>query len=94
MSLCNNTIIVFERYQKILREELWANPIVNLDDPTSFNHLLWMCEETIYQLKNNPSYAMDKAHRWLGYIQGCLVCKNVIKVETERNFTRPLFTNI
>ena len=32
-----------------------------------------------------------KLNRWLGYIQGVLISWGVTTVETERDFTRPLF---
>ncbi|WQN06691.1 hypothetical protein [Escherichia phage vB-Eco-KMB37] len=32
-----------------------------------------------------------KRHRWLGYIQGVMIMKNLITVDDERNATRPVF---
>lgn len=32
-----------------------------------------------------------KLNRWLGYIQGVLIERKLTTVETERNWTRPLF---
>lgn len=32
-----------------------------------------------------------KLNRWLGYIQGNLIAKSLTTVETERDWTRPLF---
>lgn len=34
---------------------------------------------------------LNKANRWLGYIQGTLIAYGHTDVETERNWTRPLF---
>ena len=33
----------------------------------------------------------DKQSRWLGFIQGVMVMYNIIDVEEERDFSRPLF---
>lgn len=35
--------------------------------------------------------AEDKANRWLGFIQGVLICASVVDIEDERDYTRPLF---
>jgi hypothetical protein len=50
-------------------------------------HLYWMCCE-IYS--DNLS-SETKAHRWLDYVQGCLVMKGLISVEDERKNTRIIF---
>ena len=82
----NNTNIVFDRCIKII-EDLHFEPCEDLDHPFSLSHLLWMA----YKAKSEE-FSIDKQHRWLGYIQGCLVCMGIITVEEERNFTRPLFS--
>ena len=33
----------------------------------------------------------DKANRWLGFVQGVLTVGDLIQVDSERDFTRPLF---
>lgn len=33
----------------------------------------------------------DKANRWLGFVQGVLTVADLIQVDSERDFTRPLF---
>ena len=38
--------------------------------PTSLTHLDYMCQKIIF--KDVTGY---KAHRWIGYIQGVLLCK-------------------
>ena len=35
-----------------------------------------------------------KLNRWLGYIQGVLIIHGFCTVESERNFTRPLFRHL
>lgn len=37
------------------------------------------------------SMPINKLNRWLGYIQGILIAARITDVETERNYTRPLF---
>lgn len=34
---------------------------------------------------------IEKANRWLGYIQGVLISRGITTVEEERDWTRPLF---
>jgi hypothetical protein len=38
-----------------------------------------------------PGMPLAKINRWLGYIQGVLIEKNVTTEEAEREWTRPLF---
>lgn len=35
-----------------------------------------------------------KLNRWLGYIQGTMIHLGITNVETERNWTRPLFKHL
>lgn len=74
---------ICERYETILS---------SVEDPdtseTGASHLLWMLNE-IQDGCNDMSET--KRHRWLGYIQGVMVMKNLITVDDERNATRPVF---
>ena len=36
-------------------------------------------------------FTEDKANRWLGFVQGVLTVAGLIQVDTERDYTRPLF---
>jgi hypothetical protein len=36
----------------------------------------------------------DKANRWLGFVQGILTVGGLIDVDSERDYTRPLFHEI
>lgn len=59
----------------------------------SFSHLHWMCDECIHTLLTTPEdFPVDKYSRWLGFIQGVVICKGYSSVEKERNITRPWFT--
>ena len=51
-------------------------------ETTSIPYLLWMCHEII----NHKQWSEDKAHRWVGYIQGVMVAKgwSTVAVEGER----------
>lgn len=55
-------------------------------DETNPIHLLWMLD----QIQNNEEQSITKKHRWLGYIQGVLVCSNVFSVVEERDYTRSI----
>lgn len=62
-------------------------------DPTSLEHLLWMCYHCIPQVRDDgQGMNVAKYSRWLGYIQGCLICKGITTVEKERDRTRKWFT--
>lgn len=71
-----------ERYFSILDVEAHNNP----NDPTSNEHLAWMLLEL-----GSSEMSETKKHRWLGYIQGCMVMKNLITVQEERDLTRGIF---
>ena len=88
----SGTITVLIRYADML-QQFGATPHRSTDDFMADNHLLWMCNNAVDQLLyNSDSFPIDKASRWLGYIQGIMTSKGYIDVMVERNFTRPLFT--
>lgn len=41
--------------------------------------------------ENASEWPVDKTNRWLGFVQGCLFVEELIDVDVERDFTRPLF---
>jgi hypothetical protein len=55
------------------------------------NSLQNLCREAI---DNTPKYPFDKLNRWIGFVQGILACHGLIKVDQERNFTRPLLHSL
>lgn len=78
--------VVAKRY----RAQLHAAGIVLQRDPDGSvapGHLLWMLEMLI----SDPAMTLTKRHRWLGFIQGCLIKDNVINLQDERNVTRDVF---
>lgn len=53
---------------------------------TDPSHLLWM----LHELKINNDMSETKKHRWLGFIQGCLIKDGILDLVSERNRTRPV----
>ena len=58
------------------------------DTRLSLVNLSWMCRELTRAAATMP---IDKAARWLGFIQGCLAMRGLIDVDAERDITRPIF---
>ena len=77
---------ITQRYMKLLGQDgTMANNCEKF--PTRLAHLMWMLVEI-----EGGSMPDDKANRWLGYVQGVMHCRGYIKVNEERDFTRPYFT--
>ena len=57
-------------------------------DDIAFPHLRWMMQTCI---DNIDAYPTDKLSRWIGYVQGVLICKGVTTTNDERNCSRALF---
>lgn len=53
----------------------------------SAENLGWMAKE----IAAHPEWPIDKASRWLGFIQGVLAVLGFLSVKKERDRTRPLF---
>ena len=53
---------------------------------TEPSHLLWM----LYELRVNKDMSETKKHRWLGFIQGCMIKDGFINLCDERTRTRPI----
>ena len=49
------------------------------------NHALWMCRETINFVREEK---LDKANRWMGFIQGVLWTYNIYSVDEMRDHNR------
>lgn len=54
---------------------------------TSLPHLLWMLEQLIAP----STMSLTKRHRWLGFIQGCMIKDGLLNVQDERRNTRAVF---
>ena len=75
--------IVTKRYIDILEK--------NIDvgyGKYSSKHLIEMLK-TLNE--NKKEWSIDKTNRWLGFIQGVMTVYQLIDVDEEREFTRPLF---
>lgn len=57
-------------------------------DKTSDTHLKWMLGECLLNIRTMP---IDKMGRWVGFVQGVLVCEGILDVDDERDRTRPIF---
>lgn len=90
ISLVDAHITMFRRYEDLLKSKGVISVCSN-EKPTELPHLFWMCETMVNNLKDDD-YPLDKASRWLGYVQGCLVMKGMLNVDEERDFSRPLFS--
>lgn len=77
-------------YYKNLLENMKVKPENKVnDDPTSLEHLLWMCIQGLNMVRaDGRGSSVDKYSRWLGYIQGVLVCKKITTVNAERDRVR------
>ena len=82
---------LIEKYKKDCLSLIDKSSIIEIKqlegDETNPIHLLWMLD----QIQNNEEQSITKKHRWLGYIQGVLVCSNVFSVREEREYTRSIF---
>lgn len=75
---------IINRYDRMLTTltgEVRCDP----EPGTEPHHLRWMLSEL-------RAMTGEKAHRWLGFVQGCLIWHGLADVKTERDFTRPYFT--
>lgn len=91
-NIIEGTKLAFQRYEEMLLAK-GVKPQNQVDtDPTSLEHLLWMCQTSIKKLENDLACPIDKYSRWLGYVQGILVSKKLTTVEKERNVTRSWFS--
>lgn len=58
------------------------------DARLSLANLAWMCAEAASHCEAWP---IDKASRWLGFVQGCLAMRGLIDVDAERGASTPIF---
>lgn len=84
--LASATSILFQRYQNIIAAQ--ADDPLAEDNRLSLKNLAWMCTEGGRDAHTLP---IDKASRWLGFVQGCLASRGLIDVDEERDVSRPLF---
>lgn len=75
-------IEILDRYLSLIDED----PICEPEPGTSLPHLAWMLQEI-----REGKVREDKAHRWLGFVQGVLILSGLTGTTRERDFTRPFF---
>ena len=78
------TDTLFNRYLGILAEA-GEDPLAS-HPRLALANLGWMSERALEQ-----EFPIDKASRWLGFVQGCLAMRGLVDVDAERDFSRPLF---
>jgi hypothetical protein len=76
----------FQFYNHYIDETHSASPENRPNDPTSFAHLMWMCDKAEFELV--PQGQVDKAMRWLGFIQGVLCARGVFTLDELRAHSR------
>jgi len=94
----NGSILAFKRYKKII-EDKGVTPVdhtkIEGGDTTSLEHLLWMCNHCLTKIRDDGNgFSVDKYSRWLGFVQGCLICRKITTVDYERNITRPWLNKV
>ena len=81
-------VAVIESYEgelsKLASSERSATNIAGPDDRTAVAHALWMCE----QAKTFVPADMEKAARWLGFIQGVLWMAGIRTIDEMRDDNR------
>lgn len=78
-------LALFTRYRDlIVKHKSEMTSEVKDCDP---EHLIRLCNEVI---ENHQRYPFDKLSRWMGFVQGVLATQEIIQVEGEREFSRPL----
>lgn len=75
---------IVNRYDQML-SKITSDVICKPQPGTEPCHLRWMLAELPLLL------TADKANRWLGFIQACIILQGLTDVQTERDFTRPYF---
>lgn len=78
-------LALFTRYRDLIVERK-AEMDVDVKDCDP-EHLIKLCSEVI---ENHQRYPFDKLCRWMGFVQGVLAAQEIIHVEAEREFSRPL----
>lgn len=56
------------------------------DRHSALKHVVWMCGEVIEFVKTQR---MEKANRWIGFIQGTLWCHGVLTIDQMRRDNMP-----
>lgn len=81
---------IFQFYRRWMHERMLVPlnylPGPNSSEPWDFMHLAYMCDEATTGLI--PDGKIDKASRWLGFIQGVLVTRKLFTFEEVKSHSR------
>lgn len=77
---------LFERYQRVGEQQ--HAQVVERVGRSLADRVVSLCAHAREHIDELPE---DKANRWLGFVQGILIAAEVIGVNEERDYTRPLF---
>lgn len=77
---------LFERYEKSGLDHF--DMLVGAVGPKLAARALNLCKHAQTHINQ---ISEDKANRWLGFVQGVLCAAEILDVDTERDYTRPLF---
>lgn len=86
--LCSKQAELLQRYKEILDKQPCYDNTTGTKLSSQYltkRHLLWMIEEA------SKSTDIDKANRWLGYIQGVLAERGIIDLKIEIELARSIF---
>lgn len=82
---------VVEKYRKLLQSngitsaDRCANENFSNFDSITLSHCYWMIERIKYFLSKDN---LEKANRWLGFVQGCLWCTKIRTIQDMRDDNR------
>jgi len=75
-----------DSYQLMFETTAKAVPAVNIEDPGSAEHLAYMCKKCLTEFI--PQGRIEKAMRWLGFIQGALIFRYNLTLSDIRGHSR------
>lgn len=75
---------VCQKYDKALFD-LGVDSERESGNPGSLKHLRWMCGEIISFVDNGK---IEKAYRWLGFVQGAFWVKEIFNIEQLKDDNR------
>ena len=60
-----------------------GNAMITREEPASKDHLLWMLDGIGFGYIQH-----EKAHRWLGYVQGVMAARECVDLETLKKINK------
>jgi hypothetical protein len=72
------------KYDKVL-SDMKIESVRESSVPGSLQHLRWMCSEIIVFINEGRT---EKAHRWLGFLQGAFWVKGIFDIEQLKSDNR------